>query len=308
MRFSHKLMASAAMLTLLAACGTTTPTPGVSPSAKVQPGVTPSATIRPSLSPSATPQTSTTPTRTARATSTLPLKTPTSPVLPTAGAVAPITTNIQEEEVKISVGDGVDLSGSFYAPNQATTPWPGVLLLHMAYGDRHDWGDFPKKLGAAGYAVLAVDLRGHGKSGGNRDWSKGPQDAAQAWRFLTNQPGVDPQRTAIVGASFGANLALVQGAAEDAVRTVVLLSPGLNYFGISTAGAMKDFGERPVLIAASSEDSYAAESARQLKQLAAGPAELQMFDGAGHGTHMFSAQPELAQQVLDWLARYLQNP
>jgi dienelactone hydrolase len=314
MRFSHKLMASAAMLALLAACGTNTPMPTaisvpvVSPSITVQPGVTPSATIQPGMSLPATPQPSATHTKTAIASSTTPPKTPTSPPLPSAGAVAPITPSIQvEDEVKIPVSDGVDLAGTFYAPEQATAPWPGVLLLHMAYGDRHDWGDFAQQLSTDGYAVLAIDLRGHGKSGGNRDWSKGPQDTARAWEYLTNQPGVDPQRTAIIGASFGANLALVQGTAEEAVRTVVLLSPGLNYFGIPTAGAMQDFDERPVLIAASKEDSYAAESARQLKQLATGPAELQMFDGAGHGTHMFIAQPELAQEVLDWLAKYLQN-
>ena len=156
--------------------------------------------------------------------------------------------------------------------------------------------------------MLAIDLRGHGDSGGSRDWSKGPQDTAQAWEYLTRLQGVDPQRTAIIGASFGANLALVQGAAEESIRTVVLLSPGLSYFGVSCVGAMKDYGERPVLIVASSEDSYAAQSSRQLKQMAKGPAELQMFDGAGHGIQMFAAQPGLTQQILDWLAQYVKGP
>ncbi len=241
-------------------------------------------------------------------TSPSPTSKPTSPQLPTASATAPITPRVQVEDgLKIPMRDGVDLMGTFYAPQGTTPPWPAVLLLHMAYGNRQEWGDFPQKLAAAGHAVLAIDLRGQGESGGSLDWSKGPQDVPQAWQYLVQRPLVDPQRTAIVGASFGANLALVQGAAEESIRTVVLLSPGLDYFGVSTAGAMETYGERPVLIAASSEDSYAAELSRQLKQMAKGASVLQMFDGAGHGIHMFAAQPRLAQQILTWLDQYLQD-
>jgi dipeptidyl aminopeptidase/acylaminoacyl peptidase len=290
MRLFGRLVANAVIPALLTACSISAPTPTrTSPAEEVPP-----ATIQPSATPSETP-----------VTTSPPISSP----LPVASGTVPATPGVQVEDgLKILVGDGVDLAGTFYTPEQAAPPWPAVLLLHMAYGNRHDWGDFPQKLGAAGYAVLTIDLRGHGDSGGSRDWSKGPQDTAQAWEYLTRLPGVDPQHTAIIGASFGANLALIQGAAEESIRTVVLLSPGLSYFGVSSVGAMKDYGERPVLIVASSEDSYAAESSRQLKQMAKGPAELQMFDGAGHGIQMFAAQSDLTQQILDWLAQYLQGP
>jgi dipeptidyl aminopeptidase/acylaminoacyl peptidase len=293
-RLFHYLIAYASIPALLAACALAAPTPMISPS----PSAVSSATVRSRNTPTETPV----------PTNTLPAQTPTSPPLPTASANTPITPSVQiEDELKIPMGDGADLIGTFYAPTQATPPWPAVLLLHMAFGKRQEWGDFPQTLGAAGYAVLAIDLRGHGESGGALDWSKGPQDAAQVWQYLTQRPQVDPQRTAIVGASFGANLALVQGATEKSIRTVVLLSPGLDYFGVPTTGAMNEIGERPVLIVASSEDSYAAASSRQLKQMARGTTELQMFEGAGHGINMFAAQPELVQQILGWLDRYLKS-
>jgi pimeloyl-ACP methyl ester carboxylesterase len=290
MRLIGKMMANTAILSLLAACTVSTPTPTItSPASKL-----PTVTAQPSIAPSET------------AISTSP---PTSFPLPVTSGTITATPGVQVEDgLKILVGEGVDLAGTFYTPVQVAPPWPAVLLLHMANGNRHDWGDFPQKLGAAGYAVLAIDLRGHGDSGGSRDWSKGPQDTAQAWGYLARLQGVDAQRTAIIGASIGANLALVQGAAEESIRTVVLLSPGLSYFGVSSVEAMKGFGDRPVLILASSEDSYAAESSRQLKQMAKGPAELQMLDGAGHGTQMLTAQPDLTQQILDWLAKYVKSP
>ncbi len=290
MQLFGKLVANAAIPALLAACAVSTPTPRMTSTA----GGLPTATVQPSAAPSET-----------AVTASPPIRSP----LPAASGTAPATPGVQVEDgLKILVGDGVDLAGTFYTPVQVAPPWPAVLLLHMAYGNRHDWGDFPQKLGTAGYAVLAIDLRGHGDSGGSRDWSKGPQDTAQAWEYLTRLQGVDAQRTAIIGASFGANLALVQGAAEASIRTVVLLSPGLSYFGVSSVGAMKDYGDRPVLIVASSEDSYAAESSRQLKQMAKGPAELQMLDNAGHGIQILAAQPDLTQQILDWLAQYVKGP
>jgi dipeptidyl aminopeptidase/acylaminoacyl peptidase len=283
------LLTWATVVVLLAACASAAATSTTIPATGAMPPATTQASNRPTNT-------------------TVFASTPTRPGLPTASATAPIPLGKQVEDgLKIPMRDGVDLIGTFYAPQQARPPWPAVLLLHMAYGNRQTWGDFPEKLAAAGYAVLAIDLRGQGESGGSLDWSKGPQDVAQAWQYLIHYPQVDPQSTAIVGASFGANLALVQGTAEGSIRTVVLLSPGLDYFGVSTADAIKAYGERPVLIAASSEDSYAAESSRQLKQMAKGSAELLMFDGAGHGIHMLAAQAGLAEQIIDWLDQYLKS-
>ena len=68
-----------------------------------------------------------------------------------------------------------------------------------------------------------------------------------------------PPASAFIGGSIGANMALRLGADVPQIPTVVLLSPGLNYDGVQTEPAMETFGDRPVFIVASSEDSYAAE-------------------------------------------------
>jgi dienelactone hydrolase len=207
-------------------------------------------------------------------------------------------------EVVISV-DGLDLAGTFYAPKNQPPPWPGVILLHMLWGSRTSWDEYAEEFAKAGFAVLSIDLRGHGETGGAVDWESAVSDLQQVWSYFTERPDIDPDRTAFVGASIGANLALIAGANEPAVRTVVLLSPGLNYAGVKTEAAMQSFGERPVLIAASQEDTYAASSSIALDAKALGESQLIMYEDAGHGTFIFQAEPELSQLIIEWLDRYL---
>jgi hypothetical protein len=66
-----------------------------------------------------------------------------------------------------------------------------------------------------------------------------------------------------------------------------------------------DWGERPLFIAVSAEDGYSADSSRTLQEEATGETVLQMYQGAGHGTAMFTPQPDLIDLILDWLAVYL---
>jgi dienelactone hydrolase len=207
-------------------------------------------------------------------------------------------------DVEISAADGLKIKGTFY-PASGAPPHAGVLLLPILGASRTTWVDFATKLADAGYTALAIDLRGQGETGGSADWTKARDDVQRAWAYLAGQPDVDPTRTAIIGASIGANLALITGAAEPEVKTVALLSPGLDYRGVTTTDAVKAYGDRPLLIVASQEDTYAAQSSQSLRDLAQGEAQLQMYDGAGHGTAMLSAKPELSGLLLSWLSQYL---
>src|SRR6266849_2861657 len=71
-------------------------------------------------------------------------------------------------------------------------------------------------------------------------------------------------------AAIGANGALLFAAEEPRVRCAVLLSPGLDYHGVTTEAAIAQM-KRPVLLVASEEDEYSAQSARRLERLAPGP-------------------------------------
>jgi alpha-beta hydrolase superfamily lysophospholipase len=206
------------------------------------------------------------------------------------------------ENVSMVSPDGLQLLGTFY-PAAGAGPWPAVLLLHMLGSDREAWAEtgLPDALAGAGFAVLALDMRGHGDTGGTRDWARAEDDLLRVWRYLVDRGDVDPRRIAIVGASIGANLALRMGAREPFIPTVVLLSPGLDYQGVTTADTLTNFAGRPLLVVASSEDGYAADSSRTLAEQAGESAQLLIYDGAGHGTNMFGPQPDLIDVILDWL-------
>lgn len=231
--------------------------------------------------------------------------TPIAMIQPTS---APETAVLQPliEDVTIAAADGLPLHATYYGPG-GMGPFPGVLLLHMLGSNRQVWDEvgLADTLVTNGYAVLALDMRGHGDSGSSRDWDQADDDLQRVWAYFVGRDEVDGERTAVIGASIGSNMALRTGANEPAIKTVALLSPGLEYRGVTTDDAIVQYGTRPILIVASEEDSYAAESSKTLAEVAAGEVELIMYDGAGHGTNMFAPQPDLTDSLINWLKTHL---
>lgn len=246
----------------------------------------------------ATPVVGVTPAAAGRAAGATPTGNVVPAVRPTPGAPVSVT---------ITAGDGARLSAEYYPPAAVTRvagqKAPGVLLLHMVGGSRADWDPFARQLQAQGMAALALDFRGHGASAGPADWNKSVDDTRAAWETLLSMPEVDPQRTAIVGASIGANLALLVGANNARVAAAIALSPGDDFMGIKPAGLLSNFGNRPVYLIASQDDSYSYASAQHMApNLASG--ETFFYTNAGHGTGMFS-NPDLATRLLGWLSVHI---
>jgi pimeloyl-ACP methyl ester carboxylesterase len=241
-----------------------------------------------------------------------PKATPTPAVDPTPAvgpppAETPLPTATQDPTspsvVTIPGVDNITSTGTFY-PGLSEPPWPGVILLHMSGGNRYIWEEngFAEMLVKAGYAVLAVDIRNHGDSGGDPSWENGEADIRRWWNYFSSREDVDESRTALVGGSIGANLALFTGAAKTSVRTIVLLSPGLSYNSAPVADTVVDYGGRPMYIVASADDLFpAVEDAESMADIALGTVQLQLYEDAGHGTEMLSAKPELAGLIISWL-------
>lgn len=200
--------------------------------------------------------------------------------------------------MSISTSDGLVLQATYYgAP---TRPAPGVLMLHMIGRDRSTWNDLAQRMQALGFAVLTVDLRGYGETGGDEDWSLAQSDINTAVNQLAGLPGVDASKIIIIGASMGANLGLNACADYAGCKGAVLLSPGLDYRGISTAGAMARLGARAILIAASENDNNNPTDSVTLDSMAAGAHRLVIYPSAGHGTELLTAEPSLADVILSW--------
>jgi pimeloyl-ACP methyl ester carboxylesterase len=201
--------------------------------------------------------------------------------------------------LQFSTDDGLVIAGTLFAASRR--PAPTVLLLHALGSNKESWVQFALQLQTAGYNALAIDLRGFGATGGKIDWNKVPGDVNTVLTRLVTLPGVDPQRISIVGADIGANVALGACTELTGCRTVVLLSPGLDYQGVKAADALMRYGRRSALIVASRADTPSGTDSVALDKVAQGDHKLQLYEGKAHGTALLSAQPDLPKLIIQWL-------
>ncbi len=200
--------------------------------------------------------------------------------------------------------DGVMLAAQLYESRDR--PAPAVVLVHMLSRSRADWDLLAGYLGQAGITALAIDLRGHGASAGTATLSEMSQDVRAAVQWLSAQPDVRPDAVAVVGASLGANLALLAAAEQPTVRVVAAVSPSLDYRGVRVSpDLMRRLGDRPVWLAASTEDPYALRTIQDLASGAGGAREQRLTAVTGHGSALLAADPDLAAALVDWLRQRL---
>lgn len=137
---------------------------------------------------------------------------------------------VEVTEVRIPADKGVTVSGLLYRPREATAqrPAPAILVSHGYINTREMQSPFAIELSRRGYVVLAMDMTGHGYSGGivGTDDFGGP--AALVW--LRAQPFVDKMQIGMEGHSMGGG-PVMAAAAElpDGYSAVVLegSTPGL---------------------------------------------------------------------------------
>ena len=201
--------------------------------------------------------------------------------------------------VTLKTEDGIMLKGTFY---QGNTNGKGIILLHMLGRTRRDWDAFASRLQRKeGYSVISIDSRGHGESSGDRGFVSGELnkmalDVKAAKQFLADK---EISTVGIAGASIGANTALNYAASDPSVKSIVLMSPGLDYRGVQTEQSSKKYGGN-VLVIASREDSYAADSSQALYGNIPGKKQIKIYQGLGHGTAMLSSE-EVQSMIFDWL-------
>ena len=111
-------------------------------------------------------------------------------------------------------------------PSIKQGPAPAVLAMHGWGANASTMWPVVAPLHAAGFAVLLLDARCHGRSD-DEAFSSMPrfaEDIAAGLAWLRGQPGIAPQRLAVLGHSVGAAAALLHAAHHDDVRAVVSLS------------------------------------------------------------------------------------
>lgn len=177
----------------------------------------------------------------------------------------------------------------------------GVVLLHADGRSKADWRALGETLVARGFQVLALDLRGHGATGGILADDGGPglvPDVTQAAAWLRRKGAT---RVALIGAELGANLALHAGAADAGIDRVVMISPRLSVRGLKVSKALEGYGARPLLLVAGRDDASGVRAAEALDARAAGPHDLFLVDG-DQGISLFVRSADLEGRLVAWLS------
>jgi pimeloyl-ACP methyl ester carboxylesterase len=243
-------------------------------------------------------------------------------------AMTPADRGLTYADVSVPVSDTVRLS-AWWVPGRSRAT---VVLLHGAGENRTATLPQAQVLSRAGFGVLLLDARGHGRSGGRGTdvgWD-GDGDVRAALDFLATRPDVDPTRIGLLGLSMGAEEAIGAAAADPRVRAVVAegatartAQDKADWLPRGVAGALQRAVDRamyglielltssprptalrdavstsrrtPFLLITAGTEPDEARAARALH--AAAPARVQVWsvERAKH-THALQAEPELWRQ------------
>ena len=150
-------------------------------------------------------------------------------------------------------------------------------------------------------------MRGHGDSGGTRDWDAIITDTLGWVTWLEENEHLSESGVVMIGASIGSNVALIACAESDACRGAIALSPGLDYRGVQPESALVEgLANRRALLVASHQDSYSADTIRQLFFKAQGAVTARLYRGRAHGTRLFDSDyASVSLLILGWLEEAL---
>jgi len=156
-----------------------------------------------------------------------------------APAGAPYTAEEVRVPVRPAVGDTFSLAGTLTLPKSGHAPYPAAVMITGSGLEDRDENLWPlvqgyrpfrqiaERLAQAGIAVLRVDDRSFGGSGGSaRDATTedfaGDVAAEVAW--LRARPGIDGRRIALIGHSEGGVIAPMVAAKDPRVAAIVMMA------------------------------------------------------------------------------------
>lgn len=123
-----------------------------------------------------------------------------------------------------SLGDRI--TACLITPSSSTGPWPVVIASHGAGEFKENYYELADHLADRGIATLALDMHGHGSSGGRAgcvDMEEWVADLNAALDWIETQPALDPKRVSGFGLSSGGTAILEAGAQHQRFHTLIAL-------------------------------------------------------------------------------------
>ena len=231
-------------------------------------------------------------------------------------------TNAVKKDYTVITPDGFRLSAVLEYPKvKGINEYKTVVLLHSLGYNSEWWDTLPANLMERGYAVLMVDLRGHGKSVYN------PKLVRVSWKSLTNSAykkypsdmkevidyvkSENPKKIffndwAIIGSDIGAATGII-GANEIDIKpkTIVMISPVVKAKGLFVPVKLAELNNTDILSICGTNDTASVDSQEYLKRFAQAGFIEYLSESKASGMLMFKSDTTLSQFITIWISQYL---
>jgi pimeloyl-ACP methyl ester carboxylesterase len=129
----------------------------------------------------------------------------------------------RQEAVQLALD--VTLAGSLWIPREGAGPHPAILLAHGSGDQTRNIGVWIPFFLRQGYAVLSLDKRGNGGSGGawtGADLDRIASDWLAGVEYLKSREDIDPRRIGVHGSSQGGWTAMLMAQRSDDIAFAIV--------------------------------------------------------------------------------------
>ena len=232
--------------------------------------------------------------------------------------------NVVKKDIKIAAKDGFSIKAVLTTPKvKGQNDYKTVVLLHSLGYNSEWWGDLPDKLIQNGYAVLTVDLRGHGGSVYNKNlakvswksmtktaYSKCPDDVVDIVNSVIDDSIKKHyfQEWAIVGSDFGASVGVI---AADKLKikpkTIIMISPVVNAKGLYIPVSVAQLDNVDFLAVIGTDDAVSKSASDYIRKFAQSGYDEYISPSKTTGMLLLKNDPDLTKIITEWIGNYFKD-
>ena len=229
--------------------------------------------------------------------------------------------NFVTKDYKILTKDNFSMVATLQYPKiKEKNDFSTVVFLHSLGYDSEWWGTLPQEFLDKGYAVLRIDLRGHGKSVynsklcrtswknlTNKAYAKYPDDVTSVIQYIKNEN----KRTffknwAYIGADIGGSTAIIAANQSDLKpKTIVILSPIVNTKGLYIPVHLAELNNIDILTIIGNDDIQTKKANAYLKKFAQSTYAEYESSSPSSGMIILKHDEDLNEIITTWLEEYM---
>ena len=216
---------------------------------------------------------------------------------------------VTKHKIEFVTKDRFILSGDIYLASQESKK-PLVVALHSFSLNSKSWVKLAENLRLKGYNVLAMDLRGHGKSIYNEnlklksrykfnknDWQKLPNDVIESINYIkANYPKINCNDIIFIGADIGASAGVLAGTnLKKQPLKFIMISPMVNFKGLYIPVKVTSYTDTRFFILLSKSDKILFSFYTKDKPV------IKSYPVGGPGNQLIKSNPESIDDIVNFI-------